>query len=141
MNIVESFFDSVIFRRVENIDGYSIYAVRLSTHLGHDERYVVAYVPKDVSIMPSSMLKNLHWVFLRVVNIQHPKTEYIIQKQKLNLNVTNDMQLIKESDNIFLSLDRTVRVKLNSGDGEVFTSLVPVLLYLPTKYVIEAIRK
>ena len=62
MDSINKCFSSVTLLKVENKEGFSIYAAALASSLGNDAKpYVLAFVPEHLAIEQRASLSNLQW--------------------------------------------------------------------------------
>ena len=78
--ILYDHFGYLTFYRVKITDEAGVYAARIETLLGKDERFVMAVVPFHMAIKPQAKINELHWVSFQTRSLP---TTYNIQKQPL----------------------------------------------------------
>ena len=76
--ILNDSYGYLTFYRVKMTDEAGIYAARIETLLGKDERFVMAVVPHHMAIKPHARLNELHWVSFQTRSLP---TTYDIPKQ------------------------------------------------------------
>jgi hypothetical protein len=62
MDIINKCFDGVVLVKVENKEGFSIYAAALNSSFGDgNKQYILAFVPEHLSILEKAHLGELQW--------------------------------------------------------------------------------
>jgi len=62
MDIINAYFEKVVLLKVENKEGFSIYAAALNSSYGDgNKQYVLAFVPDHLSILEKAYLSDLQW--------------------------------------------------------------------------------
>lgn len=92
--IVNSFFQNLVFTRVERRDNYAIYAVKLTGLLGNGfHQYILLFVHLHNAIEQETTIDNLLYVNLQVRSLQK---NYKIREQRWSYN--------KKLDTIFFNM-------------------------------------
>ena len=62
MEILNQYFDGIIFQFIEVKQSYAIYVAAIQTRIGGDQQqYVIAFVPEHLGVQNKSSLGNLPW--------------------------------------------------------------------------------
>ncbi len=62
MDIINAYFDGIIFTKIEQKEGITIYAAALSSPFGDGRKtYALAIVPVHTALLTQAELKDLHW--------------------------------------------------------------------------------
>lgn len=77
-NILDHYYGHLIFTRVRLTNEAAVYAARIETLLGKDERFVMAIVPVHLAFKDHARLQELHWLSLQTRSLD---TTYGINKQ------------------------------------------------------------
>lgn len=116
MNSVKSYFGSLIFRKIEPLnENLTIYAARLSGHLGSSERYVLLYVPTDIAIASYGSIVGLRWMQLSMAFTNTPSKKYIIQKQSVRYDPFQIVGTVYYDSDVdrHISADRSIAILIN----------------------------
>jgi hypothetical protein len=98
-SIVNSFFQGLVFTRVERKDNYVIYAVKLPGQLGNGfKQYILLYVHIHNAIEEKTTIDNLLYINLQIRTLQ---TNYKIGEQRWNFKLNN-----KQNNPFFNLIDR-----------------------------------
>ncbi len=80
MDFINNYFSSLVFTKVDEKQGYTIYGAGIYSGLGGNiARYILAFVPSHLATTNQSRLSNLKWVNLQTREIQ---SSYRLKKQK-----------------------------------------------------------
>lgn len=86
MDIVSSYFSSLIFQAVETRDSHVVYAARIADMLSTGARYVLVYVPIQYATLRNASLDKLNWDVIQtrsLVNSYKLKPQKWIYSRKL----------------------------------------------------------
>lgn len=62
MEIINAYFDGIIFFKADQKENYTIYAAAISSSFGDGSKtYALAFVPAHTAILDRGFLKDLHW--------------------------------------------------------------------------------
>jgi hypothetical protein len=87
MEIVNSYFDNIIFFKTDRKENYAIYAALISSSYGDGRKtYALAFVPNHVAILEKGFLKDLHWQNFQTRNLSNG---WKIQSQRWDLRKLN----------------------------------------------------
>lgn len=81
MELLNEYFNSLVFYYTEEINRQAVYVAGIGGMLGGENmRYVIAFVPMHLGILPKTRLKNLDWKNLQTRTC--PKGTYNVPAQK-----------------------------------------------------------
>lgn len=83
MEIINTYFSTLVFSRIEEKQGYVIYGACIGSMLGGgSQRYVLAFVPSHLAIKTQARLKELSWENLQTRTLRN---SYRMQKQSYRM--------------------------------------------------------
>lgn len=87
MDLLNSYFQDIVFRRIEDKQGYAIYGAAISSMIaGDNQRHVFAFVPMHLGVQSTARLSELPWQNLQMRMC--PKMTYRLREQHWVLNPT-----------------------------------------------------
>jgi hypothetical protein len=87
MNILNTYFDTLVFYYIEEKKGLAVYVASVAGMLGGDKmRCVIAFVPVHLGIVDKAKLKDLPWVNLQMRICPKGTYKTVAQKWKAPVN-------------------------------------------------------
>ena len=59
---LNKYYDNIIFTLVKQEGYYSVYAAKIGTFVGYDDKFLFAVIPQHMSIKQTAKLPELYWV-------------------------------------------------------------------------------
>jgi hypothetical protein len=85
-NAFVEYYKNPIFTKIKNINGFSVYMVKIYAMLGNAYRYLILFVTQDINPLQfTTPMKNIEWISLqtRTLEDHHKLSPYIYRAESL----------------------------------------------------------